>query len=304
MGIDWGQLASGFAGGVVKQMDARDKEAADIRAEDRAANRQLAMQERLEAAREMMTMRAEERKRKGAASDGLAIETKADGMLNASRAEHINKTLGSSMTAEDAKALEGNEQAQAIYGLPKETELTKLNRRADAASGLGMLTSADQYRKQGLDVRNYEDKKADNVRNDKRLDADAAWRKTQADLAGRREDRQARVSEATLAHQKTAAANANTRVDQSDAKEMRSATAKALDSAQKDVKALEIQLATAYDPAAKEAIQDQMKSARQEVAGYRRALSGAGLAIPEAPPGAPAPPPKTGRPPLDSFIRR
>lgn len=231
---------------------------------------------------EEKTARIEEaraaRQRAAGVQMGADISAEEERLRNVQDAEAINKQFGSSMSAEDAAALRGNEAARSAYGLLAPTRQSDLERRAAAAENLGYLDAARESRSQlSTEVQNQRyDEQTKTA--ERRLDEEVAWRKDQAKRAERREDRMDRMAEAQLAFTKSRAGKEDARAEQMAEREQRAATAAALRGAETDVKQLQKDLADPLlDPAQKEALQRDLTTARADARRFRQALAGAGL---------------------------
>jgi len=140
---NWGYaLAQGLAAGAQSasgmldaQMKREDQEAADVR----AANRKLDMESRLNAAKEAMQERAEERKRQASRAQGQEITSRAQGMLEAGNQAVIDRVnadpRSAPMTKEELAGMP--EETRKLYGAPDTGELASLKREAAAAREIG-----------------------------------------------------------------------------------------------------------------------------------------------------------------------
>ncbi len=120
---------------------------AKIKNEDELASRNKAAQfsSDLELARQKTVS---DLQRSLAASDGAAISSESDRANRQRMADGINQRNGSSMTEEDAKALEGNPDAQKAYGLSPRTRAQEYDDKINAAEGRGLIGQAKELRGQ------------------------------------------------------------------------------------------------------------------------------------------------------------
>lgn len=246
----------------------------------------LADQKNLEAERsrleEEKALRIDEarrmRDRQGAVQMGQDITRTTAQLQNERDATAINAANGSNMSAADAEVLRNNPEARKAYGLLGATRQTDLEDRATAAEKLGYLDAARETRGQlQTEFVNQraikQDENADEARKDEK-----EWRKQQADLANKREDRMARIAEAELGLRRSQAAKADSRESMAAEREARMATAAALKGAEADIKQLSKDAADPMlAPEQKAVVMEQLESARREAKQYRSALAGAGI---------------------------
>lgn len=293
MSADWayaiGQGVAGAAASGVHSIDQAQKEELD----NRAANRDLDIKERLLAAQQQLQFQADDRKRAIATQQGQAITTGATGLLNSAAAGSINAGFGSAIDPNDPDsaatlaAIRSNPAAMKAYGLAPEDDLTKARARSDSARNLGDLPAAGEEDK---NVRNLVTDKAANAKDEResrRLDILQDWQQQQA-------ERQSTLAQATLTYQQKMLSASDTRAQEQIAREQRAATAKALDGVAAQMKDLETESKDiSTEPARKTEIQKSLASLRNEASSYRQALAGAGLPGASAAPAA-LPPPKEG----------
>lgn len=121
-----------------------------IEAEARAGDRQLDIATRLRAIDEAASVRAEERKRTGAAQDRATQTSEITGevrrLQNERDAAAINKANGTNMTAEDADILRDKPEARKAYGLLDSDRKSYLEDRSNAAENKGYLDAARETR--------------------------------------------------------------------------------------------------------------------------------------------------------------
>lgn len=248
-------------------------------AQEEAERRLMADRAKLE---EEKTARIEEaraaRQRAAGVQMGQDISAEEERLRNIQDAEAINKQFGSSMTAEDAAALRGNEAARSAYGLLAPTRQSDLERRATAAENLGYLEAARESRGQlQTEIQGQRYEKEFESR-EKRLDQDAKFREQQAKMAESMAERRARMDEAELAFRKSQAAKASEREKDAGDRELRLATRDALAGVNNQLKSLEKEAADPMlAPEQKDVIRGQMRDLRMEGERYRRALAWAGL---------------------------
>lgn len=225
-----------------------------------------------------------QRDRSAQVQQGVDIGAAVNQSQNQRDAEAINAKFGSTMSAEDAQALRTNPAARQAYGLLGSTRQSDLEDRANAAESLGYLDAARETRNAlNTEVQNQRNKSLDENA-DKRLDAETKWRKDQADLAARQEDRRARIAEADVAFRKSQVAKADSRETQMAEREQRSATMAALKGYETDIKQLSKDAADPLlAPEQKRIVDQQIAEARAEASRLRKALAGAGLEGSEAP---------------------
>lgn len=219
-----------------------------------------------------------QRDRQASVQMGSDITAETSNVQNQRDAEAINAKNGSQMSAEDAAVLRDNPEARKAYGLLGSTRQTDLEDRAGAAERLGYLDAARETRNQlNTEVTNQRNIKNDENQ-DKRLDAEVAWRKDQAALQARQEDRRTRVAEAELALRRTQAAKADSKEADQATREARMATTAALKGIETDIKQLAKDAADPMlAPEQKAVVMGQLADARDEAKRYRSALAGAGL---------------------------
>lgn len=230
-----------------------------------------------------------QRERQSAVQMGSDISTATTSLQNERDAAAINAANGSNMTADDAAVLRNNPEARKAYGLLGSSRQTDLEDRATAAERLGYLDAAKESRGQ-LQTEFVNQRTIKNDENaDKRLDAEIAWRKDQAALAAKREDRMARLNEAQLAFTRARAAKADSKESEYAEREQRQATVAAMKGYESDIRQLSKDLADPMlAPEQKAVVQQQLDEARTEAGRLRKALAGAGLEGSAAP--APAKP--------------
>jgi hypothetical protein len=135
---NWGQI---LAGGVSAAADSASGILGKQIQEDadkRAADRQLANQERLMATQEMMKQRAKEWDQNAAKSRAMEINAKADGILGAGTSEPVVGYEGDSGDVGVAKgAIPGNAEA---------SDIDRVRARTRAAEELGYMTEAKEAR--------------------------------------------------------------------------------------------------------------------------------------------------------------
>lgn len=256
--------------------------AAQVGAEDQRAlvERDMAAERsRLEEERALRIDEARRsRERAGALKMGEDISAETTRAQNQADADAINAKFGTQMTAEDAAALRGNEEARKAYGLLAGGREGDLEARANAAERLGYLEAARETRGQ-LQVEQQ----------GKRYDKEFESRERRADLAEkvaaeneqfrrRAQERQDRLAESQIAFQKARASKEDQRYKDQSERELRLATRDALAGVNNQLKSLEKEAADPLlAPEQKEAIRNQMRELRIEGERYRGALAGAGL---------------------------
>lgn len=293
MSVDLGYaIAQGVAGAAasgVTTIDQQLKEEAD----NRAANRDLDIKQRLAAAQQQLQFQADDRKRALAVQQGQAVTTGATGLLNSAAASNINSSLGSAIDPNDPDsaaslaAIRSNPAAMKAYGLSPEDDLTKAKARSDAARNLGDLAAAGEedknVRSLVVDKRN----EATDAATNRRLDQQEKFQEQQS-------TRQQTLAEATLKHYQVMESNSDSRAKEQAAREARSATAAALVGVSQQLKDLETEAKDmTIEPARKADIQKQLTSLRTEAATYRQALAGVGVQGGASAPSS-LPPPKVG----------
>lgn len=224
------------------------------------------------------------RDRQGAVQMGTDITAETANLQNQRDAEAINAANGSQMSAADAAVLRNNPEARKAYGLLGSTRKTDLEDRGTAAERLGYLDAARETRGQlQAEIGNTRNEKLDENA-DKRLDAEVAWRKDQANMQAKREDRMARIAEAELGLRKSQAAKADSQATGNAEREARMATTAALKGVETDIKQLAKDAADPMlAPEQKKVVDEQLAAARREASQYRSALAGAGLDGSKAP---------------------
>lgn len=192
MGIMDGIAAA--AGGVVNMMDKREDEQIQTRRDERLNELAMRREEAVAALKERMAMEAEDRKREQAANDAKAIDDGAGEINRGRMAGLINQREGSSMTAEDAKVLEGNEAAQKAYGITPRTRAQTYDDKIAAAEGKGLIGSVKELRgQQDVEIRrDSEERRLTADENRSKAAAAETARKEKADR-GREDAANARI---------------------------------------------------------------------------------------------------------------
>jgi hypothetical protein len=288
---DWGNaVGQGLAAAANSGVDTIDRQMKE-EADNRAANRDLDIKIRLAAATQQLQYQADDRKRALAVQQGKTINEGATGLLNSNVATRINSTLGSAIDPNnpDSKAtietIRNNPDAAKAYGVEPDSDLVKAKARADSARNIGDLSAAAEEDKNVRNlVTDQRNAKTDETAN-RRLDLMETFQQ-------KMQERQQTLAEATLSYQKRMANSADARATATEKHEMRAATAKALDGANADIKALEKEATSVenMDPANQKRIQSQLQLLRGEAAGHRRALASGGLPAVDAPAAPPEKP--------------
>jgi hypothetical protein len=133
------------------------------------------------------------------AAQGEAISNEADQLRLKRIADNINLKEGSSMTAEDAKAIASNPEAIKAYGLRDRTRAEEYDDKASIAERKGLLDHAKDFRsQQGLELQRDSESRRDaegNRRHDesmRRMDIQDEFNRERA----KNQDRLASIAEA------------------------------------------------------------------------------------------------------------
>lgn len=270
LGLLFGALSGGG-----KALAASAEQDQKVAAESQLMNERARLEEekalRIDEARRL-------RDRQASVQMGSDITAETANMQNQRDADAINAANGSQMSAADAAVLRNNPEARKAYGLLGGTRQTDLEDRAGAAERLGYLDASRETRNQlNTEVTNQRNIKNDENQ-DKRLDAEIAWRKEQAAMQARQEDRRTRVAEAELSLRRSQVAKADSREADQATREARMATTAALKGIETDIKQLAKDAADPMlAPEQKAVVMDQLAEARDEAKRYRQALAGAGI---------------------------
>jgi hypothetical protein len=203
-----------------------------------------------------------------------------------------NTVPGTDVTADEAAGMPP--ETRKLYDLPVDDEQSRYRRRIKAAEQEGVLDAAKDARA-GLntEITSAKNDKQNEIAN-KRADLVAETQRQAAERA----DRLASVREASVAR---AESGQTERAKLANEREQRMATQSALKSVQDDLRRLQTELKTEFDPNAQSAIKTQIANLTREQAQYRSALGGAGI---QGQPGPePQNAPKTDRPPLTGFMK-
>jgi hypothetical protein len=221
-----------------------------------------------------ITEKKNQMERDEALKRGREIDSEVERRQNQRDADSINQKYGSSMTADDAKSLRGNEEARKAYGLSASDRMSNLKDRADAAESLGYTESARESR--GQMKIEADERRIDNA--EKRA---AFMEKYQM----AREARLDRLSAVQLDFQKSRADREDARVDLQEKREQRAATATALKSVQDDIKSLAKEMESGMIPEAEmPTAKRTLEALKLDQVRYRKALEKSGLDIGEAEP--------------------
>lgn len=256
--------------------------AAQVGAEDQRAlvERDMAAERsRLEEERALRIDEARRsRERAGALKMGEDISAETTRAQNQADADAINAKFGTQMTAEDAAALRGNEEARKAYGLLAGSRQGDLETRASAAERLGYLEAARETRGQLQTELQDQRQEKQFKSNERRLDLQEERQKQMDAYNQKREARLDRLAESQIEFQKARANKEDKRHQDQTERELRLATRDALAGVNNQLKSLEKEAADPLlAPEQKEAIRNQMRELRIEGERYRGALAGAGL---------------------------
>jgi hypothetical protein len=240
-----------------------------------------ALEEQRSKLEEEKFMRIDEarRQRDGAArlQQGQDITSSVRSSQNERDAAAINAANGSTMTPADAEVLRDKPEARKAYGLMAQTRQSDLEDRGNAAESLGYLDAAKESRGQlQTEIANQRNKDIDASTN-KRLDIQQEHNAEMMKFQMRRENRLDGLAASELAFRKARAGKEDARAEEMASREQRTATAKALDGVNADIKILTRDMAEATSPELKTVIQRELDYARGEAKRYRSALAGAGL---------------------------
>jgi hypothetical protein len=199
--------------------------------------------------------------REEATSRGSAIEAETKRAQNQRIADDINKKYGSSMTADDAESIRGNNEARKAYGLSESSRKSDLMDRADAAQRLGYTDDAKESRGQvQTEIAN------------ERLDMAEKRQEQQFEYMKKQEDRRYRMAEAERKWRETRAEREDTKAENIAKNTYRLTVQENLRSVESEIKAFQKEIAGGLDPRQVSIIEDQIAEAREQQKFYRSAL--------------------------------
>jgi hypothetical protein len=254
---------------------------ADIAKTDQAATNDENRAKKLAELEEQKQLRIEEvreaRKRQAGIQQGSEIEKEASRLLGEGDAAAINAKFGSSANSEDVASLAANPAARKLYGLPEDSRLTQLERRAMAAEKLGYTDSAKNIRDLiQTEVTNLRNKANDESTN-RRLDISEAESKRGGDI----QDKLAAAQIADMGAQREYQAS---RDELNDKREQRRATKEALDGKQALIRDLVKELTNPMiDDSQKSLLSGALREAREDAKVLTSALASVGIKGSERP---------------------
>jgi hypothetical protein len=257
---------SGLGKGLADSAERDEKVRIATEAEDKRMSHEKDMVAERARIEEQKLLRIAESKqrmdREEAASRGAAIDAETKRAQNQRIAEDINKKYGSSMSADDAESIRGNNEARKAYGLSESSRKADLSDRADAAQKLGYLDDAREARGQvQTEIAN------------ERLDLAEKKQDQQFEYLKKQDARRERMAQAETKWRETRAEKEDTKAENIAKNNYRLTVQENLRSVDKDIKTFQKELADGMlDPKQKTIVEEQLAEAREQQKFYRSSL--------------------------------